>query len=330
MSIGSVNFAAIRFSTRDLPERKRLPMWRAEFARSLLRVDIEPLSDLPFEAEATLRELPGLRTLACTGSAARFRRTRAMAADGDDSISLIVNLDKSCAASQRGRNAETGAGDGIAVLNDVPAEVTHAQGSYFSLFVPRAALASRLKHVEDATLRPIPRDTEPLRLLMSYMRTVQDELVLATPKLRRLVVTHVHDLVALALNPAHAVGESCLRAVAAARLSAALNHIAKCFQDPELSVAAVARSQRISPRYLQRLLEASGTSFTARVTELRLQRASALLSEPGTRRIADIALDAGFSDISHFNRLFRVRFGDTPSAIRAQGLNKAFGGGCAA
>jgi hypothetical protein len=41
-------FAAIRFSTRDLPERKRLLMWREEIARSLLRVDIEPLSDLPF------------------------------------------------------------------------------------------------------------------------------------------------------------------------------------------------------------------------------------------------------------------------------------------
>jgi AraC-like DNA-binding protein len=32
------------------------------------------------------------------------------------------------------------------------------------------------------------------------------------------------------------------------------------------------------------------------------------------RRISEIALDAGFSDISHFDRLF----GDTPSRVRAQ------------
>jgi AraC-like DNA-binding protein len=31
-----------------------------------------------------------------------------------------------------------------------------------------------------------------------------------------------------------------------------------------------------------------------------------------------VALQAGFSDISQFNRLFRGRFGDTPSAVRAQ------------
>jgi hypothetical protein len=28
-----------------------------------------------------------------------------------------------------------------------------------------------------------------------------------------------------------------------------------------------------------------------------------------------VALQAGFSDISQFNRLFRARFGDTPSAV---------------
>jgi transcriptional regulator GlxA family with amidase domain len=34
-------------------------------------------------------------------------------------------------------------------------------------------------------------------------------------------------------------------------------------------------------------------------------------------RICDIALQAGFSDISHFNRLFRSRFGDMPKGVRA-------------
>ncbi len=67
--------------------------------------------------------------------------------------------------------------------------------------------------------------------------------------------------------------------------------------------------------------QASGTSFTARVNELRLQKAFALLNERGGggRRISEIALQAGFSDISHFNRLFRARFGDTPSGVRGSG-----------
>ena len=62
-------------------------------------------------------------------------------------------------------------------------------------------------------------------------------------------------------------------------------------------------------------------SFTARVNELRLQKAFAMLmnEQHGKQRISDIAMEAGFSDISHFNRLFRARFGDTPSGVRGGG-----------
>jgi AraC-like DNA-binding protein len=111
-----------------------------------------------------------------------------------------------------------------------------------------------------------------------------------------------------------------LSAGAAAHLAAILDHIATHYDEPGLSVAAAAEAQGISPRYLQRLVQSTGMTFTEHVNELRLQWAFALLTEAhdNERRISDIALDAGFSDISHFNRLFRSRFGDTPSRVRAR------------
>jgi AraC-like DNA-binding protein len=104
--------------------------------------------------------------------------------------------------------------------------------------------------------------------------------------------------------------------VKAARLNAALSSISARFQEPGLRIATVAETQGISTRYLQQLLESSGTSFTAYINDLRLQRAFKLLTEHPERRIVEIALEVGFSDISHFNRLFRARFGDTPSGVR--------------
>jgi AraC-like DNA-binding protein len=41
-----------------------------------------------------------------------------------------------------------------------------------------------------------------------------------------------------------------------------------------------------------------------------------LTEAPGRKRISDIAIEAGFSDLSYFNRLFRSRFGDAPGGVR--------------
>ena len=56
------------------------------------------------------------------------------------------------------------------------------------------------------------------------------------------------------------------------------------------------------------------------VIELRLKQAFMLLTaQRGSKvRISDIALQSGFSDVSYFNRLFRSRFGDTPSGVRGE------------
>ena len=192
-----LDFAPLRFSTCGLPERERLARWREEFGRSLLRVDIEPLSGRPFRPQATLRLLPELRTIEATGSAAHFRCAGALAVDPDDFISVIIG--EHGIASQRGREAVLSAGDAIAVLHQEPGDITFPEGSFFAVLAPRTALASRVSDIEDAAMRPIPRGTEPLRLLVSYIRAVRN-LTLASSEMRRLAVNHVHYLMAMALS----------------------------------------------------------------------------------------------------------------------------------
>jgi AraC-like DNA-binding protein len=321
MPAGAADFVSLQFSTRELPERMRIPMWREEVGRGIVHVDIEPLSDVPFQAEATLQTLQGLRMLAWKGSAMRLKRSQRNIVDGDDSIGIVVSSHSMSQLSQRGQEIELRAGDAIAVLHSEPATVTYVEGLQFGLVVPRDALTPRVMNVDGLTMRPISRRTEALRLLMTYLKSALKEGALAAPKLRDAVVTHIHDLVALAISECAPLGESSASAVVAARHSAALDHIAAHFQDPGLSLEVVAHSQGISPRYLQRLMASSGTSFTGRVNELRLQWAFTLLIEPhdSARRISDIALEAGFSDISHFNRLFRARFSDSPRGVRGAG-----------
>jgi AraC-like DNA-binding protein len=260
-----------------------------------------------------------VRTALCAGSLARLNRTRALVADGDDSVGLVVSLSAKANIFQRGANVTLDAGDAIPLSNDDVGIVTSTR--HLGILLPRSPLAGRVNNLDGAFMRLIPRSTGPLRLLVGYLDLLRKESTLATNELRRRVAGHVHDLAALALGANRDTQQNAFSAIAAARLAAALAHIAESFVEPGLTVEAVARRQGVSRRYLQRLLEESGMSFTARVNELRLQKAFAMLmnEQHGKHRISDIAMEAGFSDVSHFNRLFRARFGDTPSGVRGGG-----------
>jgi AraC-like DNA-binding protein len=175
-------------------------------------------------------------------------------------------------------------------------------------------------NLDDAVLRLIPAGMGALKLMANYVGIVRDDDALATPALRRLVVTQIYDLVALAIGAtrdAATVAEG--RGVRAARLRAIKADIAERVAQGDLTVAAVASRQRISESYVRKLFESEGRSFSDWVLGERLMRAHRMLTDPrfAGRSIASVAFDAGFGDVSYFNRTFRRRFGATPSEIRA-------------
>jgi AraC-like DNA-binding protein len=65
-----------------------------------------------------------------------------------------------------------------------------------------------------------------------------------------------------------------------------------------------------------------GKSFIEHLAERRLERAFTMLTDRRYLHLAiiDIALAAGFGDVSHFNRTFRRCFGETPSGVRAAAI----------
>jgi len=61
MGVASDECASLRFSTREVVERERLPFWRDFFCRQIVQVDIEPKSDLPISADVSLISCLGLK-----------------------------------------------------------------------------------------------------------------------------------------------------------------------------------------------------------------------------------------------------------------------------
>jgi AraC-like DNA-binding protein len=316
-------YSVRRFTTDSLPERQRLASWREEFGRTIVRTDIEPLTDEAIQAEATLGELLEFRWLDFRGTQMRFHRTRSMAASGDDYIGLIINRDKASTLSHRNRDLTLDNGDACAVLTFEPGMIANRR--HLGLLFPRALLASRLKNITDLVANRIAADTDALRLLIGYFNALPQELAMQSARLQRTVVDHIYDLTALAICPDRPADENSLSATAAARLKLALAYLDKHFDFPGLTISAVASDQNISSRYLQRLIETTGSTFSERLGELRLQRALNLLADArqSRKRIAEIALRSGFSDVSYFNRVFRKRFGETPRTVRGRVTNVA-------
>lgn len=243
MDTETTDFASLRFSTSNLPERDWLPFWREVFARKLVQVDMEPLSDLPLQAEAALFSVGELRAMWANVSApARYRRTSQIVSEGDDSFGLVVNQGGRQTMSQRGVDVSLAVGDAIGCLQAEPATMIISQVSWLALAVPRAALVPLVGNVESAAMRLVPQGNEALRLLVRYLEILREGPAPTTPESRHFTVTHIHDLIAVALGATR-------------------------------DGAAVALRQRVTPRYIHMLFETEGITFSEFVLSRRLMRA---------------------------------------------------------
>jgi AraC-like DNA-binding protein len=192
-------------------------------------------------------------------------------------------------------------------------------GSVRYVTVQAAALKSLVAHPEDLSGRPV-RPGPALRLLDGYLRSLATLEEPPSSELASTIGVHLLDLVAATLGPtAEAANIVAERGVKAAKLQAILAEVTRRFSDPNFDLDNAAGALGMSRRYVQKLLEGTGKSFTEHLAGCRLERAFAMLTDPRHLHLAivDIAFAVGFGDVSHFNRMFRRYFGETPSGVRA-------------
>ena len=306
----------VRFSLTGVPERERLTRFGEFYASLGARCDVEFLPDVPFEVDFTMQKLPGLMLMSGTRHGSRTHRSTT---DGTDDLGLLVNLGGLYFISQGGREIAIEEGEATLVsLADLGIFVHQPPGDVLALRFPRAQLASLSSGVEDCLLRRIPRETPALRLLQDYVDVAWRKQTIAGREVQPLFVSHIYDLMTLAIGTRDAADSGRGRGLRAARLDVIKQDIAKNLNRPDLSLAALAARHCCTPRFIQRLFETEGTTFTEYLLTQRLARAHHMLSDPRrtAEKIANVAYDVGFGDVSYFNRAFRRQYGAAPSEIR--------------
>ena len=226
-------FASFRFSTDDFPKASRAKVVSALYEHAPLPnrpEPLEPLRDYRIRLDITKRALPGVSIMSGTLCGLRQTvRSRGSVSSSEDDLLVAVNLSGRSIAHARDRELVLLDGDAMLVTRDlIGRNLIHpASVNFMGFRVPRDAIAPLVGSIDDALLRMVPAGAEAIKLLVAYARAIADEQQsLYTPELQRLVATHVHDLIALAVGATrdgHAIAEG--RGIRAARLRAIMSDI---------------------------------------------------------------------------------------------------------
>jgi AraC-like DNA-binding protein len=311
-----------RLSTRDLPPRDRLPFVHDFVSRNVIGLQFTPKTSGPPEMDlATLPLAADISVSQAFYTPLTGARTRELLQDGKHNYFVTVHTDEYEFSVEGRPPVKVAAGDLTIVSMGVLLEFHLPSTRVDVLHLAHEKLAPLVPGIDMEPYHVFPASAPGAALLVGYadlLRSVEP----GTPNSAELAAKHLCELTALVLE-GRADRERSGPSIRAVRLELVKTDILQRLPQPGLSVEDVARRQGVSVRYIHKLFETEGVSFSEYVRERRIELAYRMLQNPhGERRISMVAFDCGFGDISNFNRTFRRRYGITPSELLAQSLKR--------
>jgi AraC-like DNA-binding protein len=188
--------------------------------------------------------------------------------------------------------------------------------------IPREKLHRRFGGTHSLTAVTFTPDRPVDRLAYQFIASVSEVADRLDQDTALRMSDEAIDLVAMAMSErlgASPLPSSTHRSALLYRLKA---HVLAHLPNPDLCLSETAAALGISPRYVNSLLADEQTLFQRYVLAQRLEHCRRDLSSPAhaQRHIGEIAFAWGFSDLSHFGRVFRDHFGMSPRDWRQRKL----------
>jgi len=318
------------FTTAGLDARHKLAYWNERAGASFAPLVSDPLDRDSFDGAIERTEIAGLSFAEAYSEAQTVRHSRAhVAVTRGSMFFLLLQIAGESRTYQDGREVFLAPGDFTLCDSTRQYEILFPQTNrMLVLGVPDAQLRRHVACPESLVAIPIRAggDTAGLfsRFLQSFWVACHQDLDPAAAE--RVTVALLGLLGAAYADVPHAHSDR--SDIASAQRIRIINYIEAHLHDPELTPTRVAESCRITPRYLHHLFAASEETVGRYLLRRRLEEcARALVSDVQARRtVAAIAFDHGFTSPTHFGRVFRERFGMTPSEyreLRAAGADRA-------
>jgi AraC-like DNA-binding protein len=182
--------------------------------------------------------------------------------------------------------------------------------------IPQAMLHPRLLNVRLLQTGLLAGSAAVNRIFSGLLCAVVDELDALTDDDIHPLEVALSEFVIASLGAKAASG--CFDAAGASNFHRVCQTIDAQLGDGDLSLQRIADTLHVSARYIQKLFQQTGQSFSLYVHRRRLANCRADLANPALRglSISDICFRWGFNDAAHFSRSFRADFGVSPRSFR--------------
>ncbi len=308
-------------STDDLPVRQRGEWLREVIGREYANVDITPPAHERLFNEMTIYPWNELRLSSIRSNAIAIERLPEEPAKvSQDAYLAVLLLSGDYFLEQDGREAALRPGD-MTIYDATRPHRIVCPGRFSKLLVsiPRSKLKERVAGVERCSALRMAGSGGVGAVAAGLLRSCAEQAsALPSPQFAALS-EHCFDLLALALTATRPTTVSASRSRSAS-MTRLKDFVERNLGDPELDAATVAGGVGMSQRYVNDVMGDEGLSLMRYVWSRRLEKCRRDLSSPlgAGRQITDVAFAWGFSDLSHFSRSFKQRFGCSPRDYRRE------------
>lgn len=307
---------AATWSTDTVRGKETFSYWRYVVREAVLNVAPETDSG-DFKACISWRKLGKLKFSNFVSSPhILFRKREHLAEAENDNYLISLQREGRSLISQGGDDFSLEPGEIAIVDGQQPFRTTFPEKvSRAIAVIPRRALENRAPWIQRSPIRKISADSSFIGLIQNHLLRLTDFRDDFSEAEAMLLTENLCNLIALA--SARAIPTD--RWKPTLQIEAILAFCRNNLSNPELSIQSVASRFKISVRTVHQRFSEHGTSFGRWIVNNRLDACQQALQDPSRRAltITEIAYSLGFNDLSHFNRLYRARFGETPGASRA-------------
>ena len=306
------------FLTHTLPADQRFVAWRESmgvFMSSRLNHYGE-IGTFTGEVESYL--IDDIVLSRGIASKQKYDRPAAMITrDSLDHYMAQVFLSGGCIMQRRGHSIESVAGHAIGFdLGDVLDSI-NSEFDVLCAVVPRARLAPLLTHPDSVHGAVPDLSSGAGRLLADYMSSLYLTAPALGPKETQAAARTLLDMLAAAFNGTSLQDVTSSDTGGEAMLLRAQSFIRQNLSAVDLTPALIAQGLGLSRTVLYRIFEpVGGVALYVREQRLRKCMSDILSVRHADRQISEIAHRWGFTDAAHFSKLFRIRFGQSPSDAR--------------